>query len=124
MNPKQYLHGLKPLTCYKKKEEIIKYTTWITWIGRRLIINLFLVLNNCIIQTDDNTRQYYDKEIQKLAQEILNLKIAKPALRALVNQGIYTVSDLQNFGLLNLSQLHGFGPNALRKIAQLFNEDE
>ena len=81
-------------------------------------------MNNCIIQTDDNTRQYYDKEIQKLAQEILNLKMAKPALRALVSHGIYNVSDLQNFGLLNLSQLHGFGPNALRKIAQLFNEDQ
>ena len=81
-------------------------------------------MNQCIIQTDDNARHYYDKEIQKLAPEILNLKMAKPALRALVNQGIYTVSDLQNFGLLNLSQLHGFGPNALRKIAQLFNEDE
>lgn len=81
-------------------------------------------MNQCIIQTDDNTRQYYDKEIQKLAQEILNLKMAKPALRALVNQGIYTVSDLQNFGLLNLSQLHGFGPNALSKIVHLFNEDE
>lgn len=81
-------------------------------------------MNQCIIQADDNARQYYDKEIQKLAPEILNLKMAKPALRALVNQGIYTVSDLQNFGLLNLSQLHGFGPNALSKIAQLFNEDQ
>jgi len=81
-------------------------------------------LKQCSIQTDDNTRQYYDKEIQKLAQEILNLKMAKPALRALVNNGIYDVSDLQRFGLLNLSQLHGFGPNALNKIAQLFNEDE
>jgi len=81
-------------------------------------------LSQCSIQSDDNTRQYYDKEIQKLAQEILNLKIAKPALRALVNQGIYTVSDLRRFGLLNLSQLHGFGPNAMSKIAQLFNEDE
>ena len=50
--------------------------------------------------------------------------MAKPALRALVSHGIYDVSDLQRFGLLNLSQLHGFGPNALSKIAQLFNEDE
>lgn len=81
-------------------------------------------MKQCVIQTDDNARQYYDKEIQKLSQEILNLKVAKPALRALVNQGIYKVSDLQRFGLLNLAQLHGFGPNALHKIAQLFNEDE
>ena len=81
-------------------------------------------MNQCIIQSDDNARQYYDKEIQKLAKEILNLKMAKPALRALVSHGIYDVSDLQGFGLLNLAQLHGFGPNALRKIAQLFNGDE
>ena len=70
-------------------------------------------MNQCIIQADDNARQYFDKEIQKLAQEILNLKMAKPALRALVSHGIYDVSDLLRFG-----------PNALHKIAQLFNEDE
>lgn len=81
-------------------------------------------MKQCIIQTDDNARRYYDEEIQKLSREILNLKMAKPALRALVSRGIYDVSDLQGFGLLNLAQLHGFGPNALRKIAQLFNEDE
>ena len=81
-------------------------------------------MNQCIIQADDNARQYRDKEIQKLAPEILNLKLAKPALRALVSHGIYNVPDLKGFGLLNLAQLHGFGPNALRKIAQLFNEDE
>lgn len=81
-------------------------------------------MKQCIIQTNDNARQYYDEEIQKLSQEILNLKIAKPALRALVSHGIYDVSDLQGFGLLNLAQLHGFGPNTLRKITQLFNEDE
>jgi hypothetical protein len=81
-------------------------------------------LNQCSIQTNENLRLYYDLEIKKISKEILNLKIAKPALRALVNQGIYNVTDLERFGLLNLAQLHGFGPNALSKIALLFHKDE
>lgn len=76
-------------------------------------------MNKCNIQTDENTRLHYEKEIKKLAQEILNLKIAKPALRALVNEGLYEIEDLRRYGLSKLSQLHGFGPKALDQIASL-----
>ena len=76
-------------------------------------------MNKCDIQTDEKTRLYYEKEIKKLPKEILNLKIAKPALRALVNQGLFDIEDLRRFGLSKLSQLHGFGPKALGQIASL-----
>ena len=76
-------------------------------------------MNKCNIQTDENTRLHYEKEIKKLAQEILNLKIAKPALRALVNQELFDIEDLRRYGLPKLSQLHGFGPKALGQIASL-----
>lgn len=76
-------------------------------------------MNKCDIQTDENTRLYYEKEIKRLPKEILNLKIAKPALRALVNQGLFDIEDLRRFGLSKLSQLHGFGPKALDQISSL-----
>ena len=76
-------------------------------------------MNKCNIQTDENTRLHYEKEIKKLAQEILNLNIAKPALRALVNEGLYEIEDLRRYGLSKLSQLHGFGPKALDQITSL-----
>lgn len=76
-------------------------------------------MNKCEIQTDEYTRLYYEKEIKKLPKEILNLKIAKPALRALVNQGLFDIEDLRRYGLSKLSQLHGFGPKAMGQIASL-----
>lgn len=76
-------------------------------------------MNKCDIQTDENNRLYYEKEIKKLPKEILNLKIAKPALRALVNQGLFDIEDLRRYGLSKLSQLHGFGPKAMGQIASL-----
>ena len=81
-------------------------------------------MKQCIIQTNDNARQYYDEEIQKLSQEILNLKIAKPALRALVHKGLFDIADLQCYGLSNLAQLHGVGPKALGQIATLLNKKQ
>lgn len=83
-----------------------------------------IVLNKCIIQSDDNLRLFYDKEIKKLANEILNLKIAKPALRALVHKGLFDIADLQCYGLSNLAQLHGVGPKALGQIATLLNKKQ
>ncbi len=76
-------------------------------------------MNKCDIQTDVNKSLYYEKAIKKLPEEILNLKISKPALRALVNQGLFDIEDLRSFGLSKLSQLHGFGPKALDQIADL-----
>jgi hypothetical protein len=42
------------------------------------------------------------------------LGLAAPARRALINDGLYTLSDLRKVSLNALKDLHGMGPNAIR----------
>jgi hypothetical protein len=42
--------------------------------------------------------------------------LAAPARRALIDDGIYAVSDLRKVSLAALKELHGMGPNAIRII--------
>jgi DNA-directed RNA polymerase alpha subunit len=44
------------------------------------------------------------------------IKLAKPALRALDTAGIKTLSDLARFSETELSSMHGIGPNALKTL--------
>lgn len=50
--------------------------------------------------------------------------LAAPARRALIDEGLYKVSDLRKVSLAALKELHGMGPNAIRLlIAQMKKED-
>ncbi len=40
--------------------------------------------------------------------------LAAPARRALIDDGLYKVSDLRKVSLAALKELHGMGPNAIR----------
>ena len=40
--------------------------------------------------------------------------LAAPARRALIDDGLYRVSDLRKVSLAALKELHGMGPNAIR----------
>lgn len=42
--------------------------------------------------------------------------LAAPARRALIDEGLYKVSDLRKYALDEIKELHGMGPNALRII--------
>ena len=42
--------------------------------------------------------------------------LAAPARRALIDDGLYTVSDLRKTSLAALKELHGMGPNAIRVL--------
>ena len=42
--------------------------------------------------------------------------LAAPARRALIDDGLYAVSDLRKVSLAALKELHGMGPNAIRII--------
>ena len=42
--------------------------------------------------------------------------LAKPAQRALINNGIYTVVDLAQWRRADLAKLHGIGPSAFPKL--------
>ena len=50
--------------------------------------------------------------------------IAAPARRALVDEGLFELSDLRKMSLAALKDLHGMGPNAVRiLIAEMKKED-
>ncbi len=40
--------------------------------------------------------------------------LAAPARRALIDDGLFTLSDLRKVSLAALKELHGMGPNAIR----------
>lgn len=42
--------------------------------------------------------------------------IAAPARRALIDDGLFTLSDLRKTSLAALKELHGMGPNAIRVL--------
>lgn len=42
--------------------------------------------------------------------------LAAPARRALIDDGLYVISDLRKVSLAALKELHGMGPNAIRII--------
>jgi hypothetical protein len=50
------------------------------------------------------------------------LKLSKPAQRALVNAGITSLESLARHTRSEIAELHGMGPNALGKLEQAFSE--
>lgn len=76
-------------------------------------------MKKCLLTSDTKTAAWYEEEIRKIDKQILDLKIAKPALRALVNASIYTVKSLRSTSPAELNTLHGMGPSALDKLKVL-----
>ncbi|MBC8047361.1 MAG: DNA-binding protein [Fimbriimonadaceae bacterium] len=58
----------------------------------------------------------------KKANDNLPVKLAKPAQRALTNEGIKTLKQLSKLTEEELAKLHGIGPNALEQIRKAFAE--
>jgi hypothetical protein len=44
----------------------------------------------------------------------LEIGLSAPARRALIDEGLYKVSDLRKYSLDAIKDLHGMGPNAIR----------
>ena len=52
------------------------------------------------------------------------LGLAAPARRALIDDGLYKVTDLRKASLAALKELHGMGPNAIRiLVAEMKKRD-
>jgi hypothetical protein len=50
--------------------------------------------------------------------------LAAPARRALIDEGLYKVSDLRKYSLAAIKELHGMGPNAIRiLVAEMKKQD-
>jgi hypothetical protein len=52
----------------------------------------------------------------ELEGEWIAIGLAVPARRALIDDGLFTVSDLRKTSLAALKELHGMGPNAIRVL--------
>ncbi|KXF75310.1 hypothetical protein ATN84_18740 [Paramesorhizobium deserti] len=49
--------------------------------------------------------------------------LSKPAQRALINNGIFTTSDLAKWTRADLAKLHGIGPSAFPKLDGILGAD-
>ena len=73
-------------------------------------------MKNCRLKSEIKTSEWYEDEIKKIDSGIIDLKIARPALRALISASIYSVQTLRAKSMNELSELHGMGPSALKKL--------
>lgn len=48
--------------------------------------------------------------------------LAKPALRALANADITSLEQIANYSIKALLELHGIGPNAIKKLQNAMEE--
>jgi hypothetical protein len=56
--------------------------------------------------------------------EWVAIGLAAPARRALIDDGLYKVTDLRKVSLAALKELHGMGPNAIRiLVAEMKKQD-
>ena len=73
-------------------------------------------MHQCDLKGNQPLKLEFEKEFLKMDDELLNLKLSKPALRALVRLNIYCLDDLLGIGLNELKNAHGIGPSALVKL--------
>ncbi len=76
-------------------------------------------MKTCELKSDPKKQLWYEDEYPKIAKEILNLGLAKPALRALIDANIYTVKALNSLSLSQIQSMHGMGKSAIKKIQLL-----
>ncbi|MDF2905143.1 MAG: hypothetical protein K0R34_464 [Herbinix sp.] len=58
-----------------------------------------------------------------MAKMLENIKLGKPANRALQNNGIETIDQLTEYTEKELLALHGFGPKALGILQKVLEEE-
>ncbi len=73
-------------------------------------------MHQCDLKNNQNLMIEFEKEYSKMDVQLLNLKLSKPALRALLRLGIYSLDDLSRFNVNELKIAHGIGPTTLVKI--------
>jgi hypothetical protein len=62
------------------------------------------------------TSEADNDKYSELESEWIAIGLAAPARRALIDDGLFTVSDLRKTSLAALKELHGMGPNAIRVL--------
>ena len=67
--------------------------------------------NSVTTASESNTDKY-----SELDGDWVAIGLASPARRALIDDGLFTVSDLRKTSLAALKELPGMGPNAIRVL--------
>ncbi len=66
--------------------------------------------NTIPVSNDDVDLDYY----ASVDQAWVEIGLAAPARRALIDDGLFKLSDLRKTSLAAVKELHGMGPNAIR----------
>ena len=77
--------------------------------------------NHKKLNQDSDISQSELDRYEKLDREWREYNIAAPARRALVDAGLYKVSDLRKISQQELEDLHGMGKSAIARLKVLMN---
>lgn len=76
----------------------------------------------CKLKSDSVQSRSYEESILKMDDVLLNSGLAKPALRALIDNKMTTMRALKKLDDHTLRNMHGIGPKAVKIIMELLNE--
>ena len=70
----------------------------------------------CELKSNTKLKSSIENQFVNFSSEILNLKLSKPALRALVLDELWTLDQINQRGEEYISSLHGIGKTAIQKL--------
>ena len=73
-------------------------------------------MHQCELKVNQHLKTEFEKEYSKIDNDLLCLKLSKPALRALLRLNIHKLGDLREIELNELKNAHGIGPTAIEKL--------
>jgi uncharacterized protein YdhG (YjbR/CyaY superfamily) len=76
----------------------------------------------CSLKSDPLQSRSYEKAILKMEDRLRNSGLAKPALRALIDNDIMTMKALNQLDDTTLHSMHGIGPKAVAIIKVLIKQ--
>ncbi len=72
----------------------------------------------CILKSDPQIKSSIEDQFVNFSENILVLRLSKPAMRALVREELWTIELVKAKGETYISKLHGIGKTTIEKIFQ------
>jgi len=73
-------------------------------------------VSSCPLKTDRVLKQDYERNIASMDQKLLSIGLVRPALRCLCDHGIFSLENLNELTVEELSSWHGIGPKAIQTL--------
>lgn len=73
-------------------------------------------MSSCPLKTDRVLKQDYERNIASMDQKLLSIGLVRPALRCLCDHGIFSLENLNELTVEELSSWHGIGPKAIQTL--------